>query len=100
MILREDGSVWSTVITLPSEGGAKEHFVKMIPRGVIAVAAGNYHTLALQPDGGVLSVGLNTKGQLGDGTMERRRSFSLVETISGAKAVAAGAYFSMVLVNP
>src|ERR1019366_8000856 len=40
--------------------------------GVIALAAGGYHTLALKSDGTVWAWGYNVAGQLGDGTTTDR----------------------------
>src|SRR5258706_5702132 len=43
----------------------------LYPTGLIAVATG-YHTVALRADGTVWTVGLNSNGQLGDGTIVSR----------------------------
>jgi len=40
--------------------------------GVIAVAAGQYFSLALKSDGTVWAWGYNANGQLGDGTTSNR----------------------------
>ncbi|GAB4256141.1 MAG: hypothetical protein Kow0092_01950 [Deferrisomatales bacterium] len=67
--------------------------------GVVAVAAGGLHTLALRADGAVLSWGDNDYGQLGDGTVLDRLSPVAVVEASGASldqavAVAAGPFHS------
>jgi len=36
--------------------------------GVVAIAAGNHHTVALKEDGTVWAWGRNSDGQLGDGS--------------------------------
>ena len=71
-------------------------------RGVVAVAAGNSHSLALKADGTVLAWGLNNYGQLGDGTTTNR-SWPVLLTddngvvISGIIAIAAGQSHSLAL---
>jgi hypothetical protein len=63
--------------------------------GMVHVAAGIYHTLALTNDGTVFAWGLNNDGQLGDGTRTQRASPVLAMT--GVVAIAAGGYHSMAL---
>ena len=94
MILKEDGSVWSTGAT---ESGLSNHFVKMIPNGAMAVAAGTGFSIVLKKDSSVWAVGRNFRGQLGDGTKYKRDTFFFVRVIIGAKAVAAGGYHGMIL---
>ncbi len=60
--------------------------------GVTAISAGAYHSLAVLSDGTVRAWGLNSDGQLGDGTTGdgngRRLSPVTVSGLSGAAAVA------------
>lgn len=83
--------------------------------GVTAVSAngayygGSGHSLALQPDGGVLSWGGNGFGQLGDGTYQSRdvpgRVCSVdakgcaAEPLTGATAIATGVNHSLALMS-
>ena len=61
--------------------------------GVAAVAAGGSHACALTNAGGVLCLGVNSSGQLGDGTVTNRRTPVAVSGLaSGVAAVAAGGY--------
>lgn len=57
---------------------------------VTAVATGHNSTLALCGNGTVWSWGLNSDGQLGDGTRTMRRSPVRVTTVTDAVAIAAG----------
>ena len=68
--------------------------------GVMAIAAGNAHSLALKPDGTVLAWGGNVLGQLGDSTTTQRRTLVQVSGLgagSGVIAIAAGASHSLAL---
>lgn len=58
--------------------------------GVTAVEAGYYTSIALKNDGTVWTWGLNTSGQLGDGTTTGSRAIPYQVAISGVVAVAAG----------
>ncbi|HET9829535.1 MAG TPA: PKD domain-containing protein [Nocardioidaceae bacterium] len=57
---------------------------------VTAVATGHNSTLALCGNGTVWAWGLNTEGQLGDGTRTTRRAPVRVAGLTGAVAIAAG----------
>ena len=99
MILRQDGSVWSTIPTLnnpsrPDEFGKR--FAIVIPNGVKALAAGVGHSILLKQDGTVWAAGDNEYGQLGDGSTTLQNSFVHVFP-RGAKAIAAGYHHSLIL---
>ena len=70
---------------------------------IVAVAAGNSHSLALLESGLVYSWGDNEYGQLGINTFENREKssgFKLIETIPGrVVALAAGAFHSLALLE-
>jgi alpha-tubulin suppressor-like RCC1 family protein len=70
-----------------------------VPRldGVIAIAAGFGHSLALLANGGVQAWGLNDYGQLGDGTTTDRYSPREVPGLTDIIAIAAGGYHSLAL---
>jgi alpha-tubulin suppressor-like RCC1 family protein len=62
-----------------------------------AVSAGGYHTLALKSDGTVWSWGLNSYGQLGDGTTTQRTSPVQVSGLSDVIAIAGGYLHSVAI---
>lgn len=64
---------------------------------VIAVAAGDDHSLALKADGTVWAWGANSDGQLGDGTPTMRLSAVQVPGLSGVTSIEAGGNFSLAL---
>ena len=72
---------------------------------VVAVAAGQYHSLALCTDGTVVAWGYNAYGQLGDNTTTTRRAPVAVSTASSVSAlngkqvvaIAAGRWHSLAL---
>jgi len=69
--------------------------------GIVAVAAGESHSVALKSDGTVWAWGLNAYGQLGDGTTAQKTSpvqvGAGVNGFSGIVAIAAGQYFTLAL---
>ena len=65
--------------------------------GVVTVAAGAMHSVAVKEDGSVWAWGGNGSGQLGDGTWEDRLGPVRVGGMSGVKGVAAGGCFTLAL---
>ena len=68
--------------------------------GVVAIAAGGYHSLAVLNDGTAVAWGYNSSGQLGDGTSGLGTDSDTPVTVSAltdAVSVAAGQYFSLAL---
>ncbi len=59
-----------------------------------SVAAGTSHTLALKADGTVWASGLNSSGQLGDGTTTRRSAPVPIPALTSVAVIAAGATHS------
>ena len=99
MILKQDGSVWSTLIPLKGvdSKGASKHFEPAILNGAVTASGGNGFSIVLKQGGSVWGAGRNNVGQLGDGTRNRKLSFHFVQMVPGAHAVAAGGYHTMVL---
>jgi alpha-tubulin suppressor-like RCC1 family protein len=62
-----------------------------------AVAAGNYHSVALRADGTVATWGTNSNGQLGDGTTVQRTAPVDVPGLVDVIAVAAGQIHTLAL---
>ena len=101
VILKEDGSVWSTAIKLRGLVSANDlstYFTRVIPEDAKAVSAGSAYTLVMKQDDSVWAMGRNYKGQL-VGTRERKDTFLSVQTIVGAKTVIAGGIHSMLLTH-
>ncbi len=65
--------------------------------GVIAIAAGEYHSLALKSNGTVWAWGRNNYGQLGNGTTTNKNTPVQVSGLSSVIAIAAGTFHSIAL---
>jgi len=65
--------------------------------GVIAVAAGTRHSLALTYDGVVWGWGYNGDGELGDGTPISRSTVAPAFALTNVTAIAAGSSHSLAL---
>merc|ERR1719174_23633 len=80
MVLKQDGSVWATGDNDEGQLGdgtttQRQSFIKVVPSGVMAIAAGEKHSLVLKQDCSVWATGDNDDGQLGDGSTTTRDSF-------------------------
>lgn len=65
--------------------------------GLVAIAAGGYHSLLLNSDGAVVAWGLNGGGQLGNGTTEQQSIPKRVPNLIGIKSIAAGLNHSLAI---
>ena len=103
-ILKSDGTVWGwgqnwfNQLGDGSPGRAKKMPVQARGlSGIVSMATGSYHTLALDENGRVWACGYNEYGQLGDGTRLERKTPVKLSTISDVKALATGSYHSLAL---
>ena len=113
MALRSDGTpfVWGLNSLGALGDGSAGILIRATPvpvvglSGVMAIAAGSGHSLALRTDGGVWAWGDNTVGILGDGTTIPRglpvqvRAPGGVGLLGGITAIAAGGSHSLALKN-
>jgi RHS repeat-associated protein len=65
--------------------------------GVVAIAGGGYHSLAIKTNGTVWAWGYNLAGQLGDGTATQSATPVQVQSLSGVAVIAGGTYRSLAL---
>lgn len=65
--------------------------------GVVAVAAGSHHSLAVKSDGTVWAWGWNPYGQLGDGTTTNSSTPVQASNLTGATDVSGGNFHSVAL---
>lgn len=105
-ILASDGSVWAWGANdfgeLGNGAGGASVFSAVpvqVPGlvGVVAVAAGAYHSLALKADGTVWAWGINSRGMLGNGTTVDSNLPVQVQGLSGVTKIAAGSWHSLAL---
>jgi alpha-tubulin suppressor-like RCC1 family protein len=66
-------------------------------KAVVSIAAGNWHSLAVQADGTVFGWGANWAGQLGDGTLAGRSTPGPVRPLADVVQVAGGLAHSLAL---
>ena len=104
-VLLDDGSLWAAGSNSAGQLGKGDwggkdtnEFVEVVGSGIIDIAAGGYHILALKDDGQVLAAGHNEFGQLGIGNFDSQNTFvEVIEPGSGVVAIAANLYHSLVL---
>ncbi|WP_428564642.1 MAG: hypothetical protein ACP59X_02605 [Solidesulfovibrio sp. DCME] len=107
LALRGDGTVWAWGGNAGGQLGINDVTRAMrknpilVPglTGVVSVAAGQRHSLALKNDGTVWSWGENSNGQLGDGTRTDRLTPIQVSGLTGVVALAAGCQHSLAVKN-
>lgn len=73
--------------------------VRDLDEGVIAIAAGVGHSLALLADGSIRGWGFNASGQVGDGTTVDRHSPIPILRVGRASAIAASGAHSMAITD-
>jgi alpha-tubulin suppressor-like RCC1 family protein len=104
LAFKADGTAWAwgsnTYGQLGNTGAGSQSLtpvaVQGLPSGrVVALAAGQYHSLALLDNGTVYAWGDNYYGELGDGSTTRRTTPVPVSTLTGIVAIAAGSLHSL-----
>ena len=100
--LKSDGTVWTWGSNVEGQQGRGTTANTLVPTQVtslgtdnIAVETGHNHTVVLKSNGTVWTFGLNSDGQLGDGTTTLRRSPVQVSGITDAVGIAAGRDMSL-----
>jgi alpha-tubulin suppressor-like RCC1 family protein/pimeloyl-ACP methyl ester carboxylesterase len=88
----EDGELGDGTTT------SKSSPVQIVSSGVIAISAGESHSLFIKTDGSLWAMGYNSRGQLGDGSTISKRSPVQIVT-SGVTAISAGGAHSLFLMN-
>jgi alpha-tubulin suppressor-like RCC1 family protein len=82
------GSLWTNQTTPAQVSGLS---------GIVAIAAGDYHSVALKNDGTVWVWGANGSGQVGDGSYNDQYVPVQVTGLTGVTAISAGSAYSMVI---
>ncbi len=100
--LNSNGQVGDNSTTLRSRPVQVKTNSTTFLAGVTAISAGDTHTVALKNDNTVWSWGLNSSGQLGDGTATKRTVATQMLAsagvpFSGAVAIAAGGTHTLIL---
>jgi alpha-tubulin suppressor-like RCC1 family protein len=103
LALKSDGTLWAWGYNNGRLGdGTRSPYMRSTPvrvsslAGVVAVAAGTYHSLAVKSDGTLWSWGDNIFGQLGDGSTAYSSMTPVqVPSLTGVVAVSAGHQHSL-----
>jgi len=104
LALKNDGTVWAwgyNVYGALGDGTTVQF--RNIPvqvlnlTGAIAIAGGDYHSLALKGDGTVWAWGYNGYGQLGNGTNTNSNVPVRVSNLTGVTAITSGWFHSLAL---
>jgi len=94
-LLKENGTLWTSGynsngqlgLGVNAEGEAEDQYsfteAKSAGSGIIAVAAGNYHTVILKNDGSVWAAGSNFWGQIGFPDLADRQTFTRISDENG-----------------
>jgi len=104
IILKSDGTVWTVGADNFGQLGDDNNLTpKKSPvqvsglTGVVAVAAGDNHSMALTNTGALYLWGKNTYGQIGDNNAGTDRKTPVQSTLTNVVAIAAGSEFSVAL---
>ncbi len=104
LVIKNDGTVWAWGSNVYGQlgsiaGGSKSTVPVQVPglSGIVSVAGGRFHSLAVKNDGTVWAWGYNKTGELGNGTTTNSISPIQVTGVTGAVKVSAGAYHSLAL---
>ncbi len=107
LALRADGTVWAWGHGPQGQLGDGAAVTRTVPvqvlqaaaplSGVVAVAAGGSHSLALKADGSVWAWGYGYFGAIGDGARTQRNRAVQVPGLAGVTAIAAGDGHSLAL---
>ena len=107
--LKDNGTVWTWGENKYGQLGDNTNNInRLIPvqvvtssdvgfTGVMAIAAGGWHTLAIKTDNTLWTWGRNDFGQIGDNTTIMRKTPVKVSTLSNIEAITAGKYHSAAL---
>ncbi len=111
LALKSDGTVWAWGYNGYGQLGDNTTTERVTPvqvhgfnnvgflTGIVAIAAGADHSMAIKNDGTVWTWGYGSYGQLGDGGTSNRQTPVQVSGLTGITAIAAGNYHSVALKN-
>jgi len=106
LALKGDGSVWGWGYNGYGQVGDGTTMERTAPvtvsglgagSGVVAIAAGRWHSLAVKSDGTLWGWGYDYSGQLGSGTGGYKTEPMLIGSVGNVVAVSAGDYHTVVL---
>jgi alpha-tubulin suppressor-like RCC1 family protein len=104
LALKSDGTVWAWGYNNYGQlGNSDQGTYSSTPRqtlnltNVVAIAGGQYHSLALKADGTVWAWGYNYYGQLGNNTWDNSQNPVQVFNLTDVVAIAAGGTHSMAI---